>query len=163
MKAITPIIAIILLMLITVSAAGAAFLWIQIVQSQVSEETQTGLTSSLMQMHGRVAIEAVWNETGGHICMIVRNSGTHQYEQSDLSELTVYIEGAPYQINTTTITSELQPQASLVLCLCNSTEAGGSDCDGPTNDGYDYTGDIIDITLQPPAGTGDSYNNYQAT
>ena len=161
MKAITPIIAIILLLLITVSAGGAAFIWIQMVQSQVAEETQKGLTSSLIQMHGRVSIESVWNATGKHICMVLRNSGTFGYTSSELLNLGIYIGGNLYQFNSSTITSDFEPQDSLVICLCNSTEAGSSSCTGPTDEGYDYTGSKIDIEMQPHAGTGDIYNNFQ--
>jgi flagellin-like protein len=159
MRGITPIIAIILLMLITVSAAGAAFIWIQLVQGQIAEETQTGLTSNLMQIHGRLSIESAWNQTS-RICMIIRNTGTFDYEQADLLEMAVYINDLPYDINTTTITGDLEAQDNLLICLCTSAEASDANCVGAIDQGYDYDGSTVDITLQPPTGTGDTYNNF---
>lgn len=163
MRAITPIIAIILLVMMTISIAGVAFIWMQTVQSQVATESEAGLTTNLMELHGQIAIESVWNQTGGHLCMILRNSGTYPYDRPLLLQMTFYIDRNPYMMNTTTLTSTISPGDRIPVCLCNSTETGSADCKGPLPQGYTYTGDLIDINLELPVGTGDTFTNYQAT
>jgi len=160
MRAITPIIAVILLVLITISAAGVAFVWIQVVQGQVASESEAGLSSSMMQLHGQMTIESVWNETGGHLCMIVRNSGTYPYDRATLLQMVFYIDGQPYMMNATTLPLTISPGDRLPVCLCNSTETGSPDCKGPLSQGYTYTGDVLDITLEVPAGSGDTYTDF---
>jgi flagellin-like protein len=159
MRAVTPIIAVIILVLITISAAGAAFLWIQTVQNQLASENQAGLDTSLMEMHGEVALESVFNRTS-QLCMIVRNSGSILYTRSLLKEMTVYVGEDPYTINTTTIPSNLGAGDRMLLCLCTPAELPNENCTGVVDQGYAYGGAKIDVTLEVPVGTGDMYTDF---
>ncbi len=162
MRAITPIIAIILLLLMTVAAAGAAYIWINMIQQQIAEQTQTGLEHDLKKMHGRISIESVWNSTPTKICTSLRNTGTISYSESDLMQLTFYIDNRAYKYNTTTVTGigSLRSGDIVNVCLCGSSEVSSSNCVGPVSEGYDYDGSTIDVRVEVPVGTGDSYPNF---
>lgn len=163
MRAVTPIIAVILLVLMTISAAGAAFLWIQSIQDQLARENQEGLDTSLMEMHGKIAIESVFNRTGGQLCMVLRNSGSVRYPESFLQGVSVYVDDDPYLINTTTIPSGLDAGDRMLLCLCTQAEVPHEDCVGPIDEGYTYGGSSVDITLEVPVGSGDLYADFIST
>jgi flagellin-like protein len=79
LRGITPVIAIILLLLMTVSAAGVAFVWINTIQGQIIEGAEAGLETDLQRMHGEFAIEAAWN-VSTKICMTIRNSNSRRRE-----------------------------------------------------------------------------------
>ncbi len=85
MKGITPIIAIILLLLITVSMAGFAFVFLQRTLEQTAESTETGLTGQLNKQEQKFAIDGV-NADGGII--YVRHTGSVNSSTDDVS---VYI------------------------------------------------------------------------
>lgn len=161
MRGITPIIAIILLLLITIAAAGAAYIWIAMIQRQIATQAESGLETNLKQMHGRVSMESVWNDSLV-ICASLRNSGTISYTENDLKQLTFYINSRPARYNTTTIVGygELAAGDVVTICLCKTAEQTSSNCSGPTPNGYDYIGGSIDVEVQPSVGAGDTYSGY---
>jgi flagellin-like protein len=165
MRGITPIIAIILLLLMAVAAAGAAYLWITLMQSTIAGETQSGLEANIAQMQRQLTIPSVWNQTGNHICLIVKNSGTEAYTAAQLKDITVYIENRAYQWNASDDivgTGDFAGGDTLATCVCNSTEGGSEpECVGPVTSGYDYAGAKIDVKIEPPVGAGGTYNNFQ--
>ena len=58
MKGITPVIAIILLLLITISMVGFAFVWFQRVAQTATESTESQLQSQLSQQAQKIRIES---------------------------------------------------------------------------------------------------------
>jgi len=162
MKGITPIIAIILLLLMAVAAAGAAYLWITLMQSTITSETQSGLESTISQMSRQLTVPSAWNQTK-NIWLIIKNSGSEAFTQPQMNDITLYINNRAYQWNASmTSTSDFASGGTLAIMVCNSTQAGvsGNGCDGPVAQGYDYTGGRIDIRIEPPVGSGGTYNNY---
>ena len=164
MRGITPVIAVVLLLLMTVAASGAAFVWINVIQKQIVTESNAGLETNLQKLHGQLSIESVWN-VSTKICMTVRNSGTVQYSESQLNLLTLYIDEKPFRYNVTTIRGMgyFGPEDVVNLCLCTPTEASSTNCAGPIAEGYAYTGDAVEIKLEPPVGTGDIYSTFRGT
>lgn len=162
MRSITPIIAIILLLLMTVAAAGAAYLWITMIQKQISTQTESGLESQMKQMHGRLTLESVWNNTPSRICTAIRNVGTIDYTESEMEELTWYVDDRSYMYNISNVVgmNKFESGDVMTICLCTADESGAN-CTGPVTEGYNYTGAEIDIRVEPPVGIGDRYNNYQ--
>jgi flagellin-like protein len=164
MRAITPIIATILLLLMAVAAAGAAYLWITLMQSTIAGESQSGLEQNIAQMQRQLTIPSVWNESGyqGKICFLIKNAGSEAYTAPQLKDSTVYIEGRAYDWNTTNVgITEFGTGDTIAVCVCQDTTAGATECLGPTNTGYNYTGSKIDVKIEPPVGNGGTYNNFQ--
>jgi flagellin-like protein len=161
MRAITPIIATILLLLMAVAAAGAAYLWITLMQSTIAGESQSGLEQNIAQMKRQLTIPSAWNESKS-VCFLIKNSGSDAYTPAQLKDSTVYIQGRAYDWNISTIgTVDFAPGNTFAACVCQDGSAADENCTGPTNTGYNYTGSKIDIKIEPPVGAGGTYNNFQ--
>jgi flagellin-like protein len=95
MKGITPVIAIILLLLITISMVGFAFVWFSRVTSDTGQQIGVQANQVTNNAQKRVTIEAV-SATG----ITVRNSGTAQVQlvttasPAANSEVAVYLGGS---------------------------------------------------------------------
>ena len=80
MKGITPVIAIILLLLITISMVGFAFVWFQRVASTATAATDTQLQSQLNQQAQTIRIESV-----NGVTIALRNIGTQAITDNSIS------------------------------------------------------------------------------
>lgn len=85
-KGITPVIAIILLLLITISMVGFAFIWFNRMTRGVAEETGRGINETIRTSGQKVSIDAA--TTSG---IWIRNIGTVSIPVSSIS---VYEDGA---------------------------------------------------------------------
>lgn len=161
MRAITPIIATILLLLMAVAAAGAAYLWITLMQSTIAGESQSGLETNIAQMQRQLVIPSVWNESK-NVCFLIKNAGSEAYTAAQLKDSTVYIEGRAYDWNTSNIgTDEFDSGNTVAACVCYESAGVATECVGPTNTGYNYSGARIDVKIEPPMGAGGTFNNFQ--
>lgn len=88
MKGITPVIAIILLLLITISMVGFAFVWFQRVAQQTQTSTESQLAEQLSQQGQKVSIDNV-DDTNNNITL--RHIGT---VATDTSKVTLYVNNA---------------------------------------------------------------------
>lgn len=88
MKGITPVIAIILLLLITISMVGFAFVWFNRISQTLTNATQSELESQLSQQAKKVSI--INPRAGSPGAIDVRNTGTATILSTDAS---VYIAG----------------------------------------------------------------------
>ena len=79
-KGITPVIALVLLLMMTVAAAGMAYVWFMDVQEETQDTVRDSLSQRTDQMAGAVVIDAVY-ETGvvASTDIIVRNTGSLTY------------------------------------------------------------------------------------
>lgn len=75
-KGITPIIAVILLLMMTVAGAGAAFFWFVRIQSEMQGGTESYSEQLTEKISARVDIsEMDWDSTYNELTIIVRNNG----------------------------------------------------------------------------------------
>jgi flagellin-like protein len=88
MKGITPVIAIILLLLITVSMAGFAFVFLQRTLEETTSSTEQGLQNQLSQQGQKYAIDNT-DDTNNYV--YIRHIGT---STGDTSTVSVYINSA---------------------------------------------------------------------
>ncbi len=88
MKGITPVIAIILLLLITISMVGFAFVWFQRVAQTATEGTESQLQEQLSQQGQKVRIDNI-DDTNNAVSLF--HSGT---VTSDTSKVSVFINDA---------------------------------------------------------------------
>ncbi|MCK5333209.1 MAG: hypothetical protein KAJ24_01755 [Candidatus Aenigmarchaeota archaeon] len=79
-KGITPVIALVLLLMMTVAAAGMAYVWFMDVQEETQETVRDSLSQRTDQMAGAIVIDAVY-ETGAASStdVIIRNTGSVTY------------------------------------------------------------------------------------
>jgi len=86
-KGITPVIAIILLLMITIALIGFAFVWFTSVTGTLANQTGTQLTEKQRQMATAAKIDNIDTANGE---VTIRNIGTVDL---DLSEVEVYADG----------------------------------------------------------------------
>lgn len=159
-KGITPVIAIILLLLMTVAAAGAAYIWISRVQEQISSQTSTGLEANLQQMYMRLGIDSVWNQTT-RLCLTIRNQGMESLSEDALNNTAIYIAGSAVDWTYISYSSGgLSSGAFTSVCICDGTVEG--DCTASSL-AYEYSCThcapypLVEVKIEPTTGTGDTY------
>lgn len=75
-KGITPIIAIILLLMMTVAVAGAAFFWLSRIQNQLQGGVESFQGTMMTQIASRVdVVDADYNTSNGRLTMFFQNTG----------------------------------------------------------------------------------------
>ena len=87
-KGITPVIAIILLMMITIAMVGFTYIWMKRVFSSAANSTSSSLNEQQKAMGQKVTIIKASNSTGS---ITIRNSGTYSI---DTNKLVVFVNGA---------------------------------------------------------------------
>ena len=154
MKGVTPVISIILLLLITVALAGSTYLWLSRTQTGYLSRTSERITESEKQIAGKIKIVSVWNEST-QICMLLRNLSEQDitYEQGDLEKLAVIIDNIPYDFDKSDL-HDIDQGEVISICVCNTTSCGSRP--------YSYEGGSITIRVEPPFGSGDTYE-YEYT
>lgn len=90
-RGVSPIIAVILLLLMTVAAAGAAYLWITKIQSMMTESVTGSFLQSTKAQETKFCIESVWNSTT-QIIFTMRNCGSYDVTQSDFGQTGYYVD-----------------------------------------------------------------------
>lgn len=136
MKGITPIIAIILLLLITVSMAGFAFVFLQRTLEQTANSAQDSLTQQQNQMGQKYSIDNIDNVND---VVTVRNIGS---TTGDSSSVILYINNKNVSTGCWTPSGSWAPSA---IKQCNvAPYAGAFTC--PAN-----------FTLTSPSGQNDAY------
>ncbi|MEM2874140.1 MAG: archaellin/type IV pilin N-terminal domain-containing protein [Candidatus Nanoarchaeia archaeon] len=76
-KGITPIIAIILLLMMTVAVAGAAFFWLSRIQNQLQGGVESFQGTLLTQVASAVdVVDADYNDTANELTIFLQNTGS---------------------------------------------------------------------------------------
>ena len=153
MKGATPIIAVILLLLITIAAGGATYLWLSRTQNKLFSQTSEGIDASSKQIYGKIDIISVWNESE-QVCMLLRNLSEQEitYTDDDLENLAIIIESKPYDFDDSSL-SDISQGETFVICVCEE----GSSC-GTLQYNYTTTKGTVTIKVEPPYGSGDTYD-----
>ncbi|MEM7819810.1 MAG: archaellin/type IV pilin N-terminal domain-containing protein [Candidatus Aenigmatarchaeota archaeon] len=86
MKGITPVIAIILLLLITISMVGFAFVWFSRVSTTITNQTETAIVTQQQQMAKKVSIDSASTTQ-----LSIRNVGSATISTT---EIAVYVAGS---------------------------------------------------------------------
>ncbi|MBS3050856.1 MAG: hypothetical protein J4400_01785 [Candidatus Aenigmarchaeota archaeon] len=111
MKGITPVIAIILLLLITISMVGFAFVWFQRVAQTATDSTDTQLQQQLSQQAQKIRIESA-----AGTAVNLRNTGSQSIPASAVA---IFVNGTA----TTSGNCPSVPQAAGSVFACSSTAA----------------------------------------
>lgn len=99
-KGITPVIAIVLLLMMTVAAAGMAYVWIMSLQEQIQQTGQEGVDKTKKDASAALSIESGWNQ-GGNLYVALKNAGTYTFSTGEVAAFTYYINGQPKATATT--------------------------------------------------------------
>lgn len=130
MKGITPVIAIILLLMITIALIGFAFVWFTSIAGTLTNQTGQQLTQQQRKMMTSAKIDALDTTSG---TLVIRNTGTVALK---ISELEVYV-------NNTAPVSD---------CSFTKTELTPGETDSCTSGAFQDCINIVITTI----GTGDT-------
>ncbi|MFH1432059.1 MAG: archaellin/type IV pilin N-terminal domain-containing protein [archaeon] len=147
-KGITPVIAIVLLLMMTVAAAGMAYVWIMSVQEGVEAQANEGLAKQQTDASAAIKIESVWNSTTSAY-FVLRNTGTYSYSDEDVNQFAYYVDGVPQ----TTISQTCAGSTSKL-------KAPGSICEVhlTTSTFPASAGDTKVISVKSPVGRSAEYS-----
>ncbi len=142
-KGITPVIAIVLLLMMTVAAAGMAYVWIMSLQEDVRVIADEGLNDMKIMASVSLSFEAVHNKSTNLIEFTLRNTGKHGFSSGELNQFIVY----------TNKVEDTTASAAVATCSAaggNLNELGGTctvltGTDFPTEPGRDNAV-LIEIT-----------------
>ena len=114
-KGITPVIALVLLLMMTVAAAGMAYIWFQDVQQETQDTVSDSLAERTGQMAGAVSIDAVY-EDADVTQVAIRNTGSTTFATA----VVVYAGASPCGAATVNA-----PQSSVVVACAGQALADG--------------------------------------
>ncbi len=142
-KGITPVIAIVLLLMMTVAAAGMAYMWIMSLQEDMEETANEGIAKQRRDASSAITIESVWKDPAGlDIQFVIRNSGTYTFTATELGQFGYYIDGVPITVGT----------------KCTGLAGAGSTCIVDSDELFPAApGDEKVIMVKLPAGKGSTY------
>ncbi len=146
-KGITPVIAIVLLLMMTVAAAGVAYLWIMDLQEGMAETADEGINKQRTDASAAVRVVSAWKD-GPNIAFTLKNTGTYTFSATELAKFSYYFNGK-------------YNDGSLFGTACAGFSEPGSVCTivsdmaFPTVAGVD--GSVI-IKVDPPFGSTSPYS-----
>ena len=106
-KGVTAVVATVLLLMMTVAAAGLAYIWITDMQKNIQTGTETQYANQQIQTEAKLSIDSAWN-TSGNLSFVLRNTGSYTF--NDPTKFSVYYEGQPIEkINVGFSTGSLGP------------------------------------------------------
>jgi len=143
-KGITPVIAIVLLLMMTVAAAGMAYVWIMSLQENIASDTEKDLETLQETKNARLSIESVWNDTNGFGIMI-KNAGTYTFTATDATNIRT-------QVGTYTASGCATIAGPGTTCTITVTQAQQQFPITPGSDGE------VTIKVISPKGLGDTYS-----
>lgn len=148
-KGITPVIAIVLLLMMTVAAAGMAYVWIMSLQEGIAADTDADIARLQDQKNTRLEIVSVYNDTAtGDLNFIFKNSGSRVFTPAEAGNIKIYIDGQMKSLPAACSTS-ITSQGT----TCTYAPAVGPTA-YPTEPGRNGA---VEIKVEPPLGTGDVY------
>jgi len=129
-KAITPVVATVLLLMMAVAAAGTAYFWMVTVQSRIQSDISANIQQQLGgQSYGISLISAYCMSGGSTINVTVQNTGSKNLPTTGYSALTLYNATTGAVLSTVTLaqdSSNCQPNtfgglAINAMTTCNFT------------------------------------------
>ncbi len=122
-RGITPIIAIVLLLMMTIAAFGLAYVWLTSFQKQTQSEVEAVVLEQLSQLGTQLEVLTVYEEdTTGNTVILIYNKGKNYIPSNLLTPGTVIvtIDGKPINPSDIIITpsdTDIAPQTSFEITL----------------------------------------------
>ena len=89
-KGVTAVIATVLLLMMTVAAAGVSYNWINDMQKNIQKSTENKYANDAAKTDAKLFIDSMW-KTGSYIEFTLHNTGTYTF--SDLTKFSYYVNG----------------------------------------------------------------------
>ncbi len=145
-KGLTPIIAMVLLLMMAVAAAGLMYTFAFNLQTKAQEGVEQTTTELIEQQQQyaqtRLAVDSVYNTSSGNIGVVIRNVGSKTIAEGETIGL--YIDGVKQDLTGTTC-DNLAPQNTCVV---------------QTNTAFPAAGEKSVIRVVAPSGVSTTYTCY---
>lgn len=154
-KGITPVIATVLLIMISVGATASAFTFMNTIMDQQQNQIENRLTQEEKEQQTNFNIDYVYNSSDGYTLMSVRNSGQRAIRIEDDGERlwTLFVDGGPddwkYENTTYQSSEDVSIDTGQTITL-NTTIT------------YPLQGEDMHIELSGPYQSSDSYVCYNS-
>ncbi len=154
-KGITPVIATVLLIMISVGATASAFTFMNTIMDNQKDQLESQVEQEKMEQQTSFNIDYVYNGSDGYTLMSVRNSGQRaiQVEEDDDKLWTLFVDGGPnewiYENTTYQSDEDVSIDVSQTITLNTSVM-------------YPSRNDDLHIQLSGPYNSGDSYVCYNS-
>lgn len=144
-KGITPVIAIVLLLMMTVAAAGLAYSWIMSMQETAQAGISEDISARMETMRAGITIISVWQtgatpDTG--ISMAIKNSGSSTFQDAEIDDFQVFVDGKP---------------PTTGGCLADSDIGPGKTFTCTHDAAFPGSGESVTIRVSPTVGNAVSY------
>ncbi|RLG14559.1 MAG: hypothetical protein DRN66_01690 [Candidatus Nanohalarchaeota archaeon] len=95
-KAVTPVIAVVLLLMMTVAVGGVAFMWITKMQKGMQDDITEQQEAMTKKASASLVIDSAWSTAAAaqtHI--LIRNNGQYTFTSSEIDNMQVFLDGVP--------------------------------------------------------------------
>ena len=113
MKGITPVIAIILLLMITIAMVGFAFIWFSGIMESMTNQTGASISEEQRQMAINIQLINAYANPGGDVLVSFRNSGSQEIKANELV-ITVVDDSADSTLGTYVHASAIAPGGTVI-------------------------------------------------
>lgn len=152
-KGLTPVLATVLLMTISVGAVGSTFVFLQETQSEAQETAKETIDAQQKDAESSINIEFAFNGTDGYTIFSLRNTGdaTITLEGDEQKQLLVYVDGDRVEWNYTA--SSVSPPVRLDPDQAREIN---------TTERFPSKSDSIILKASGPDGTEDAHTCYNS-
>lgn len=151
-KGLTPVLATVLLMTISVAATGSAYVFLTELQKEAQESAKQRLSEQQQEAKASVNMRTVYNGTDGYTVFNLQNTGsvTLTIEEDDNKRLNLYVDGRPDDwtyAGSGGATVRINPSQSKLI---NTTEP------------FPDPGETQNLRVTGPKNTGDAHSCYNS-
>lgn len=154
-KGITPVIATVLLIMISVGATASAFTFMNTIMDSQKNQIEEDVRQDKLEQQTSFNIDYVYNGSNGFMLMSVRNSGQRAIRVEDNGERlwTMFVDGGPNEWSYENVTYQSADDVSIDMgrtITLNTTEK------------YPVQGEDVSIQISGPYKSEDSYICYNS-
>ncbi len=95
-KAVTPVIAVVLLLMMTVAVGGVAFMWVTQMQKGMQDDITKQQEEMTKKASASLVVDAAWATIlGGLTHITIRNNGQYTYTATEMDAMQIHYNGVP--------------------------------------------------------------------
>lgn len=158
-KAVTPVIAVVLLLMMTVAVGGVAFMWVTQMQKGMQDDISKQQEEMTKKASANLVIDAAWTASDGEPMNIsIRNNGQYTYTANEIDAIQIHINGTPKGDLATVFDNDDATNACTgnalapgETCMAAAKSATATGFKWTTGSGWEFTVKLIEPTTEVTA------------